>query len=277
MSLNSVKIQMPQQLYDMLKRDQERMRQQDGKKTSLADLIIHYCHSFLENKEEIMSLIFAKKTKVISADGSMMPCLEGSTPQVNEVLKKTAEEELWQQEQELQDRGKKLDQRETSLTEKHKQLLRIKEDNMNLMINTVKQKEENLYSSVNSKFQEERVKVLTAELDKKDHEVRQLRSELHDKDKTLDKMMTSLSRIENNTKKTIWDSIKPFIPVVSNIVTYFLAKRDMEKGLNLEDIRSDLAKAINGSSPEAQKAILDVLPGLAQLKEEPKEPKQGVT
>jgi DNA repair exonuclease SbcCD ATPase subunit len=250
--ITSVRIEVPQDIYDALHLEQEIRRQASGKKTAMAVIILEYCSSWMNHKGNA------------PADSTIGSAVSPNNNQQSPATTQASLNDLLQLEKKLKEREENIqkaerynNQRQNELNEAFLELNDKQSEVLDQKEQAIEKKEQAKQISLDCTHDKWVIEKLTADNAAKDSTIQHQKTEIEN---LKNNVIKSLQKIENNTKSNIFmDYIVPLLPSIIPIVLFFITNKKIAEIAELNPIQTELKHIYNKISAEDENKLNGIL------------------
>lgn len=250
--ITSVRIEVPQDIYDALRLEQEIRRRASGKKTAMAVLILEYCSLWMNHKEN------ASEDSTMGSPASPninQQSLATTLPSLNDLL--IFEKKLKEREENVQKAERYNNQRQNELNDGFLELAEKQSEVLEQKEQAIEKKEQAKQISLDCAHDKWAIERLTADLAAKDNTIQHQKTEIENLKNTV---LKSLHKIEQSTKSNVFmDYILPILPSIIPIILFFITNKKIADIAELNPIQTELKHIFNKLSPEDEKKFSGIL------------------
>lgn len=269
----SIRIEVPDTLYEQLVLKQEKRRQSTGRKPSLASLILGFCENGVSDKKSQEDSVHLEQKNVRreqkNVQNNVHPEQKNDQNNVrheqnhNNSLQETGIEKHFKHwEDHLSRWETTLRERESFLNEKEKELFEQKEEVYQLKTDLLEQKDKFRQETLAGPEEVIETRMQAYDLENKNKRIAELEESLKEAKMNFNKALKNAEE-QKETQPSFWDNIKQYLPVIlggATLIGLYLMNRNKDKPKldpQLEKIIKTLDKLDPTGKESLGKAILD--------------------
>jgi|GEM_PF-6759110 len=248
MATTQTRIELPDNIYRILKDEQQKRRDDSGKKVSLNELVLEYFMAGLQAKlsglenvvdnsqqpsTNLPAVIMVKEKALELAQKEQLIAQKETSLKYEGEYIRTERSELRDQEQDIREQMQELYEMKDKIAEEKEKIRQMKLEKVEEIVN---------------------LKILTADLAKKDEENRHLKEEIKHNKNIVIKL---LERIDDNTESSFMkDWIKPLLPTILTIIGYFALNKKIESLKDIKPVIGEVDKMLSSVEPEKKAQMM---------------------